>query len=144
MQNRITTLRAGWYDLLSRHRWDHAVTLTTRYALGRRQFSEAIEQRYVRRLARTAQHRIAWFAVFEPTMAGQWHSHLLLGGTQGLPQRKIQRAWTDGFTSVDTLLDPCPAIRYAIKYIDRDPDSFALSRRWIPLTTDAFQTQRAA
>ena len=62
-----------------------AVTLTTRYALGRRQFSEAIEQRYVRRLARMAQHRIAWFAVFEPTMAGQWHSHLLLGGTQGTP-----------------------------------------------------------
>lgn len=136
-------LREAWYDLLSQHRWDHAVTLTTRYPLTRLQMGDQIV-RFARKLARTAQHRVPWFAAYERTYEGHWHAHLLVAGTLGLPHRKITRAWSHGFTSVDTLEDPCPAIRYAVKHLDKDADSYALSRRWIPLVANSYQTPRAA
>lgn len=123
--------REAWFDLLSAHRWDHAVTLTTRYPLSRPQLEDQIV-RYARKLARTAQHRIPWFAAFERTHdAGHWHAHLLIAGTLGIPHRKLTKAWTHGFTSVDTLQDARRAIRYAVKHLNNDPDSYALSRRWI-------------
>lgn len=125
------TLRNEWHAYLRQHSWSHLLHLTTRYPYPRPRLEAEVEHRMIRRLARSAQHRIPWFAAFELSYQGCWHAHVLIGAAEALTDRQFRRAWDAGFSHIDRLEDPDSAIGYAVKTLGEHPDNYARSARWI-------------
>ena len=125
-------LVAAWSGWLGDSAWSHVGHLTTRASFSRRALEAEMQDRFIRRLAWFAGHRLAWFAAVEETHAGRLHLHVLLGGTAQLSTRRIAAAWKAGNTRITKLRnDPSAAIEYVVKELGRFPDNYNLSRRWI-------------
>ncbi len=119
-------------EFLSAYEWSHFVTLTTRTPRSQERILRVFEQRFVRPLARVTQTKIPYFYVVESVLpaGGFPHIHALLGSTEPLPNRLIEKTWTEGFSRV-TKYDPRKgAAWYLTKSIESIPDSYGLSRRF--------------
>ncbi len=126
-----TARREALGRMLEAAEWPHVVTLTTKEPRSPEWLRAELEYRFIRRLARNAQGAVAWFAALEATADGQWHLHVLLGGTQRLRTQQLERAWKAGFTRVGLVRNSAGVIRYMTDTLGKHPENFDLSRRWI-------------
>ena len=131
-QKNQPNLRAAWREFLGRHSWNHAAHLTTRHPRSRAALDIELRDRFIRRLARIAQRKVAWFAATELTHIGRPHLHVLLGGTEELDTKQLERCWTAGYSRMHRLVGAKAAVSYAVKECGHLPDNFELSRIWIP------------
>jgi hypothetical protein len=129
-------LRPAWNDFLGQVEWDHIATLTTRFEYQCAALDAEFQQRFIRRLAQLAQHRINWFSVLEEHVSGYPHMHVLLVGTSDLTIKQLQGAWTAGFTRIKVLPRAAAvraryraAIHYVTKRLVTNSDNFDISPR---------------
>jgi hypothetical protein len=76
---------------------------------------------------------VAWFAGKESNDPKHPHLHVILGGTESLTTKQIERAWKGGYSRIKLLHSPEGAIRYAVKNLGQFPENCDMSRRFIPL-----------
>lgn len=125
-------------EWLSRYRWDHCVTLTTRNPCSEETLRRRFERQFVRRLEGRTGGFVSWFWAAERTYFGHSHIHALVGGTVALRGSDVARAWKGGFSRCGVLRSRDCAIAYVVKEIGNvsasvdggSPDfNFDVSRR---------------
>lgn len=127
-------LTAAWAHFLGGYAWDHMATLTTRHPLAGEALGVELRDRFIRRLAKAAQRRVGWFPASELTHVGRPHLHVLLGGTAALTTQQLEKAWRAGHSRMTKLNGQEEAVRYVVKELGRFPDTFDVSRIWVPST----------
>jgi hypothetical protein len=110
-----------------RRDWHHFASLTTPHHCSRHALVHQFKDKFVRRLARSAQHSIGWFYVIEESADLRPHIHALLWRTSGLPIRRLRGAWDLGITDV-VRYDPSRGAAYYMVKTFRSPWTWATGR----------------
>ena len=140
--SRAITPTMGAY--LHQFAWSHWVTLTPRFPdCHPRRLVEAFKDRFIRKLAKAAQHPVTWFYVMERSQGRVYHLHALLGGTETLSAERVRQSWELGISQVARYSPFGGASRYLVKTLwqpDEQWEHFDLSRRMPARLLDPIQT----
>lgn len=122
-------------EYLGRRRWSHFATLTSRVELS----APALRSRvvtWVRRLERGAQQRVTWFYAVERGRAGgRLHVHVLVGGTERLPDAYLEQKWAGGDARVEAYDAGRWGAHYVAKRVGGPDDEYDMSTHFPPLAT---------
>lgn len=125
-------LRAAWGDYLTQYQWDYFVTLSTGLPSTRNAIERHFQDRFIRRLARSAQQHIAWFYVGETGARGREHAHALLWTGGEIAARLIEGAWRIGKVTVAPFQPELGGSHYLAKTIGEAGAQYDVSRRLPP------------
>lgn len=116
-------------EWLFERNWSHFVTLTTRFELGSERLKREFRNGYIRRLAHITQAPVTW-AVFIEFRRPHHHPHIhaLLGATERVPVRELERAWERGDTRARVYDPTRRAAFYVCKSVLVTPNDWDISR----------------
>lgn len=121
----------AWVTYLKSFRWAHVATLTSESARSRPELVRLFKDGFVRQLAYQAQRGIAWFYAVEYDAATRCvpHIHALLGHTEMLTVKQIERSWPGGHTRIVRYDPTQEGAAYVTKDLLLDPDGYDWSKR---------------
>lgn len=137
MKSSGQTPRNAWNQWIGRHPYHHRVTLTTMHPMGEQRLQTEFEA-FIRRVNSANRLGVWWVVVHEIGEVGRRHLHALIGGTDQLSSKIIQRQWPLGLTDVKRIDNPEAAIDYITKDLPKGEAAFYASentdrllQRWI-------------
>lgn len=109
-------LQEEWVRLMTRYPLRHWATLTTKKPRSQWELQQERE-RFVRRIERAGHGGIWWFSALENgRRLNRTHVHMLLGGTDRLGSRTLERLWRYGIAEVEDY-DPARGATYYISQL---------------------------
>lgn len=125
-----TRIPTAWGDFLRQFAWTHYVTLTSKDLVTPERLVRKFLQTFVRGLASATQDAVPYFYAIEPHVRSDApHLHALVGGTDAVTVRQLERWWDLGFTRIAPYDATRGGAYYVSKLVDRFPDHYGLSRR---------------
>ena len=93
----MRTYREHLAHFLVGFRWSHVAHLGCEKPMSSSRLWSEFRYRFVRRLEQSTQNRLQWYCVEQADSAGRLHLHALLGGTDRLRIKDLDRSWKCGF-----------------------------------------------
>ena len=118
----------AWGAYIRQFAWDHVATLTFRFGRPGGAIRE-LHDRWLRRLARNAQHSIPAFYGLERGTGGRLHLHVLTAGTAALTLAELRQAWKAGVSEVKRYDPARGAAWYVTKGVLARCEWFDVTRR---------------